>query len=114
QKDTYFITHQYTKTGEFFVYLTQFDSIANTGKYCSETYPDTFNKIKITVKPYDIYELKAIPRIVCVGDSLNILALITSFNNYNQYKWQLNNQDSMISNQLNKYFRLTKTVSHWI
>jgi hypothetical protein len=114
QKDTNFITHQYTKTGEFYVYLTQFDSIANTGKYCSETYPDTFNKIKITVRPYDVYQLKATPQIVCVGDSLNIEANITSFNNYNQYHWQLNQENKVLSNQLNKFFTLNRTGSHWI
>ena len=108
QYDTGYITHQYRKTGVFFVYLTQNDSIKGTGKYCSETFPDTLNKIKITVLPYDTYQLQAIPNIVCVGDTLKIVAIITSTNTYSNYNWQFEKQTIDKNNSLEKKYRLNR------
>ncbi len=108
QFDTGFITHQYTKTGVFDVYLTQNDSIKNSGIYCSETFPDTLHKISITVLPYDKYQLQAIPQIVCVGDTVKIIAQITSTNKYKNYQWQLEKQTIEITNSLEKKYRLNR------
>jgi gliding motility-associated-like protein len=43
--------HTYSKAGVYQVFLTQFDSIPNTNKYCPGTYPDTINgkQIPITI-----------------------------------------------------------------
>ncbi len=108
QKDTGFITHQYKKVGTFSVVLKQFDSIANTGKYCVESYPDSFNKILIVVKPYDDYTLTANPQIVCVGDSVLINANVTSFNQYQTYQWQIDNEIPFKNSRLNQAFVLNR------
>lgn len=108
QNDTFNITHQYTKTGEFYVYLHQDDSIPNTGKYCQEIYPDSLNKIKITVLPYDKTTLKAEPVLVCVGDSVKITAEIISVNQYQNYWWRFNS-NSYKNNLLIQKYQLNKT-----
>jgi len=109
QKDTGIIWHQYKKTGEFFVYLAQDDSIKNTGKFCTETYPDTFNKIKVIVKPNDVINLSAMPKIICVGDSVKINATIQSFNNYQKYDWRFENDSFQTKNNKTISYQLTKT-----
>ncbi len=91
QFDTGFITHKYTRTGKFDVYLNQFDSIANTGKYCPAIYPDLASgqtKITVTVLPYDTMKLNANPIVVCVGDTITIVADLKTANVYNKYNWE--------------------------
>src|SRR5690606_35190353 len=90
QDDSTFISHTYRKTGQFDVYLNQYDSIANTGKYCGAVYPDILNgekKITVTVLPYDQVRLVADPIVVCVGDSIHIEVKLVSINNYDKFNW---------------------------
>jgi len=100
QKDTSSIAHRYMKAGVYDVYLTQFDSIPQTGKYCANTFPDTAKqqaKITVYVSDWDQFNLKANPMIVCVGDSIRIQAQLTSVHAYKQYHWQVNQMN--ITNQ---------------
>ncbi|MBL7838185.1 MAG: PKD domain-containing protein, partial [Bacteroidetes bacterium] len=90
QFDTGFITHKYTRTGKFDVYLNQYDSIANTGKYCPAIYPNLDggqSKITVTVLPYDTMKLSANPIVVCVGDTITIVADLKTENTYSKYNW---------------------------
>ncbi|MES2618199.1 MAG: gliding motility-associated C-terminal domain-containing protein [Bacteroidota bacterium] len=98
QDDTGNLAHRYLKTGKFDVYLNQFDSIANTGKYCAGIYPDTMinqDKITITVLPYDSVKLFPDPLIVCVGETIKFRADLFSQKQYKQYYWTYDgNKDS--------------------
>src|SRR5690606_17568468 len=75
------VSHPYNSPGTFDVYLNQYDSIANTGKFCPAIYPDTKigqAKITVTVLPYDTVNLFADPIVVCVGDTITISADLKS------------------------------------
>ncbi|MCC6818490.1 MAG: gliding motility-associated C-terminal domain-containing protein, partial [Bacteroidia bacterium] len=90
QTDTGLITHKYTQTGKFDVYLNQYDSIANSGKYCPAVYPDVKGgqaKITVVVLPYDTVKLNAIPIVVCVGDTITVNADLKTQNIYTKYNW---------------------------
>lgn len=90
QFDTGLITHKYLRAGRFDVYLNQFDSIANTGKYCPAIYPDISarqRKITVNVLPYDTLRLNANPIVVCVGDTITITATLKTQNIYTKYNW---------------------------
>lgn len=90
QYDTGLITHQYTRTGTFDVFLNQYDSIANSGKFCPAIYPDLKmgqQKITVTVLPYDTVKLFANPIIVCIGDTIGIRADLKTASNYKKYNW---------------------------
>ncbi len=103
QKDTSRISHQYLKAGVFDVYLTQYDSIPQTGKYCANLFPDTSKqqpKITVYVNEWDQIKLSANPILVCVGDSVHISALLKSSYNYKQYDWQIN-QSNLRNQTLN-------------
>lgn len=92
QTDSGQIFHRYDSPGQFDVYLSQFDSIANTGKYCSAIYPDLSKgqtKITVTVWPYDDLSLKADKLLVCVGDSIEITATLDSRFPYRGYFWHI-------------------------
>jgi len=60
-KDT--VNHVYSSPGTYEVFLTQFDSIPNTNKFCPGTYPDTIQgkqlAITILVNPIDSVKLFA-------------------------------------------------------
>ncbi len=113
QKDTGLVWHQYKQTGIFDVYLTQYDSIENSGKYCSSTFPDTLNKIRITVLPYDQINLSAVPNIVCVGDSITIKASINTFATYQNYFWSIN-QNTSTTTIPEKTFQLKQKGSYFV
>lgn len=90
QNDTGLITHQYLRTGQFEVYLNQYDSIANSGQYCPSIYPDISigqAKIIVNVLPYDTVELFADPIVVCVGEKLTIESRLKSVLNYKNFSW---------------------------
>lgn len=92
QTDTGLISHRYNKAGQYKVFLNQFDSISNSGKYCSAIYPD--DKIGqpyiiVTVWDYDVVKIQANPIVVCVGDSINITASLNSRSYYLKYKWKI-------------------------
>jgi len=96
QYDTGNITHQYTRIGKFDVYLNQFDSIANSGKYCPAIYPDTskgMKRITVTVLPYDTVKLFANPIIVCVGDTIAVKANLKTQASYVKYNWTFGNSN---------------------
>ena len=96
QFDTGNISHKYTQIGTFDVYLNQYDSIANSGKYCPSVYPDIKSgqqKITVTVIPYDTVKLFANPIIVCVGDTLKINANLKTVNNYPGYNWTFGSEN---------------------
>ncbi|MEZ4805775.1 MAG: gliding motility-associated C-terminal domain-containing protein [Bacteroidia bacterium] len=93
QIDTTSLYHQYTVPGLYDVYLSQYDSIANTGKYCAAVYPDVGNgqaKITIRVLAYDQVKLNAKPLVVCVGDTIHLEAELISDNTYFNYYWTIN------------------------
>lgn len=90
QFDTGTVSHQYNKTGQFEVYLSQYDSIANSGKYCPAVFPDITagqSKIIVTVIPYDTVTLSANPIVVCVGEPVTIKANLKTSLNYTNYVW---------------------------
>ncbi len=110
QKDTQNISHQYNQVGKFDVFLNQFDSIPNTGKYCAAIYPDTLqnqNKITITVLPYDSVRLIPTPQIVCVGETIDFKAILKSQNKYKQYYWRYDNATD--SNTTLTYWKVVRS-----
>ena len=111
QNDTQRISHQYNKTGQFDVYLSEFDSVPNSGKYCAAIYPDTSlkqPKITITVLPYDSVKLIPTPQVVCVGETIQFKAILQSQNQYKQYYWNYDNQAD--SNNLLTYSKVIKSI----
>lgn len=106
QKDTGIITHQYVIPGQYDIYLSQYDSIANTGKYCADIYPDPDKgqaKITVTVWPYDSVKLMANPIVVCVGDSVTISADLDSRFMYRNYFWTVNDELYQTENLVLKF-----------
>jgi gliding motility-associated-like protein len=92
QFDSGQISHKYTVPGLYDVYLNQFDSIANSGKYCPAIYPDVKGgqkKITVRVLPYDTVNLFADPIVVCVGDTLTVSANLKTQVNYLSYNWDI-------------------------
>jgi len=65
----------YNKAGVYNVFLTQFDSIPEEGKYCSAIYPDTTNGqealITIEIVKLDSTNIIADDTIVCIGQPIN-------------------------------------------
>lgn len=103
QKDTGKMVHQYKIPGTYDVFLSQYDSIANTGKYCADIYPDVNKgqkKITVIVSPYDVVKLIARPMIICVGDTIRAQANVQSANTYNLFNWTVGN----VKNQTNSLF----------
>jgi hypothetical protein len=110
QKDTGKMVHQYKIPGTYDVFLSQYDSIANTGKYCADIYPDVNKgqkKITVVVSAYDVVKLIANPIEVCVGDTIRALANVQSANQYKLYKWSVANQNNL-SSDLKFNFTLKK------
>ncbi len=88
--DTSSIYHQYKQTGRFDVYLTQYDRLDTTGKYCGATFPNTSKgqlKVTVEVLPYDIVKIAADPIVVCVGDTIDVTAALSTKNAYLHYNW---------------------------
>jgi len=85
--DSFF--HIYTVPGVYDVYLWQFDSIPNTGKYCPAVYPDTFGgqqqKITITVVAYDSTHINVTDDVICKGEEVKFF---NSTRNPNDTTWQ--------------------------
>lgn len=103
QKDTGKMVHQYKIPGTYDVFLSQYDSIANTGKYCADIYPDVNKgqkKITVIVSPYDVVKLIARPMVICVGDTIRAQANVQSANTYNLFNWTVGN----VKNQTNSLF----------
>ena len=101
QSDTGSITHQYKSVGRFDVYLTQHDRLDSTGKYCGATYPNPDagqQKITITVLPYDNVALMANPVVVCVGDTIDITAALSTQNAYLLYNWEFDGKKYVTPN----------------
>ncbi len=66
--------HQYTTPGVYNVFMTQFDSIPEEGKYCFAIYPDTSNGqqalITVEVVQLDSTNIIADDTIVCIGQPI--------------------------------------------
>lgn len=92
------VTHTYNTAGTFEVYLTQFDSIPGTGKYCSAVYPDTTGgsqqAIIVNVIDLDTVKLTADKTVICPGETVVFTSNVTP--PYDVYKWKFGaNNDTL-------------------
>lgn len=95
-RDTF--RHQYTKAGEYFIYLTQIDSIQGTNIRCNRIYPDTSSFIenriyrKVIVLPRAAADFTVSDSVVCPYELITFTSQSDTI--YKRFTWEFGDGDT--------------------
>ena len=104
-------THQYNKTGRFFVYMEQLDSVIlppNVKEICPVIFPDTTTLpgFYVNVLPRDSFDARVVKPVICLNDS-NQFFVLGADTSFKSFLWEVTAPDGVVDN----YTRNDTTLS---